>query len=298
MLNIMKYYKVWFAVSAVFVVASIVALSVFGLKAGIDFTGGSIIQMGFTEQPQSQEVAELLRGNGFTSAVVQPLGEKSLAIRTPVLTQEEYLSLQTLLGETYEGAVEEQYSSIGPIIGQELKSKAVMQLILVSLGIIFYIAYAFRKVTRPVSSWRFGAAAIVALLHDLIIVLGVFAVLGHVWGVEVDSLFITAILTVLGFSVHDTIVVFDRIRENMRVRSGQTLTDIINGSISQTLVRSINTTVTVLFVLIALIMFGGESIRYFVLTLLIGITIGTFSSIFIASPILLAWHNWDLRRQK
>jgi preprotein translocase subunit SecF len=182
------------------------------------------------------------------------------------------------------------------VIGKELRSAAFLQLILVSLGIIFYIAYAFRKVSKPVSSWRFGIAAIVALIHDLFIVIGAFSLLGHFGGVEIDSLFVTALLTVLGFSVHDTIVVFDRIRENLRIRAGQSLSEIINSSINQTLVRSINTSLTVIFVLLALLLFGGESIHNFVLALFIGIIAGTYSSIFIASPILIVWHNWELRK--
>jgi len=298
MLNSTKNYKIWFGVSAVLMIASIAALFMYGLKPGIDFRGGSILQAGFTEQPNSQEVSQFIQEQGFHGALVQPLGEKSLVIRTAPLTHEEYLSLTEGLSGKYEGYVEEQYSSIGPVIGRELRSKAFMQLVLVSLGIVLYIAYAFRKVTRPVSSWRFGAAAIVALVHDLMIVIGVFAVLGHFWGVEIDSLFITALLTVLGFSVHDTIVVFDRIRENMRVRAGQSLAEIIDSSINQTLVRSINTSVTVLIVLSALLLFGGESIRYFVLALLVGIGVGTYSSIFIASPVLLVWQNWDIRKEK
>ena len=203
-----------------------------------------------------------------------------------------------VLSEKYEGMIEEQFTSIGPVIGRELKGQAAVQLILVSLGIIFYIAYAFRKVTRPVSSWRFGVAAIVALVHDLLIVIGVFAILGHYRGVEVDSLFVTALLTVLGFSVHDTIVVFDRIRENLRIRAGANLFEIINNSINQTLIRSLNTSLTVVFVLAALFLFGGESIHYFVLALLIGIVAGTYSSIFIASPILYVWHTWEVSRRK
>lgn len=298
MLNITKNYKIWFGVSAILMIAAVAALFMYGLKPGIDFRGGSILQAGFTEQPNSQEVTQFVQEQGFHGAVVQPLGDKSLVIRTAPLTHEEYLSLVEDLSGKYEGFVEEQYSSIGPVIGRELRSKAFMQLVLVSLGIILYIAYAFRKVTRPVSSWRFGVAAIVALVHDLMIVIGVFAVLGHFWGVEIDSLFITALLTVLGFSVHDTIVVFDRIRENMRVRAGQSLAEIIDSSINQTLVRSINTSVTVLIVLTALLLFGGETIRYFVLALLVGIGVGTYSSIFIASPVLLVWQNWDLRKGK
>jgi preprotein translocase subunit SecF len=190
---------------------------------------------------------------------------------------------------------EDQYTSIGPIIGKELRKNAIWQLALVSLGIVFYIAYAFRKVSKPVSSWRFGWAAIIALLHDLFIVVGTFSLLGHFFGIEVDSLFITALLTVLGFSVHDTIVVFDRIRENLRLRAGTSLPQIINSSINQTLVRSLNTSLTVIFVLAALLLFGGVTIRYFVLALLVGIIAGTYSSIYIASPVLIVWHNWDMR---
>src|SRR6185436_17724194 len=168
---------------------------------------------------------------------------------------------------------------------------------LVSLGIILYIAYAFRKVARPITSWQFGVAAIVALLHDLLVVLGVFSLLGHFKGIEIDSLFVTAMLTVLGFSVHDTILVFDRIRENLRVYSSQPLDFVVNHSISQTIVRSLNTSVTVLLVLLALLLFGGESIKYFVLALFIGIITGTYSSIFVASPILVIWQRWRMRKR-
>ncbi|HYV33242.1 MAG TPA: protein translocase subunit SecF, partial [Candidatus Limnocylindria bacterium] len=169
-------------------------------------------------------------------------------------------------------------------------------LLFVSLGIIFYIGYAFRRVAKPITSWNFGIAAIVALIHDLLFVLGAFSLLGHFRGVEVDSLFVTAMLTVLGFSVHDTIVVFDRIRENLRLSPGQSIEQVVNHSISQTIVRSLNTSLTVLFVLLSLLLFGGETIRYFVLTLFIGIIVGTYSSIFIASPVLVVLQKWKTRR--
>ncbi len=299
MINIMKYYKSWFVVSLLLTVAAIVALSVYGLKPGIDFRGGTLTQIGFANSvPASTEVGETLKSAGFEGVQVQVLGEKSMVIRTAPQENEEHLKLVKTLTDKYEGVTEEQFTSIGPVIGQELKGQAAVQLILVSLGIILYIAYAFRKVTRPVSSWRFGIAAIVALVHDLLIVIGVFAILGHYRGVEVDSLFVTALLTVLGFSVHDTIVVFDRIRENLRVRAGQNLFEIINNSINQTLIRSLNTSLTVVFVLTALFLFGGISIHYFVLALLVGIVAGTYSSIFIASPLLYVWHNWEVSRKK
>lgn len=299
MLNVIKYYKFWFAVSGILFFAGVLSISIFGLELGIDFKGGTLTEVRFeTQTPPISELQTILGDNGFADALIQPAGENSAIIRTGPIEKEEHDKLLKALTDKYTTVTEEQYTSIGPVIGKELRSQAFVQLFLVSLGIILYIAYAFRKVTRPVSSWRFGLAAIVALVHDLFIVIGAFSILGHFWGVEVDSLFVTAILTVLGFSVHDTIVVFDRIRENLRVRAGQTLSDIINSSINQTLVRSINTSLTVVFVLTALLLFGGETIRYFVLALLIGIVAGTYSSIFVASPILLVWHKWDLKRRQ
>jgi len=298
MLNIVKHYKFWFIVSALLLIAGIVSLAIFGLRLGIDFKGGTLTQVQFTKaSPPSSEVSDVLHSAGFDDAQVQPAGQNVALIRTGPQEKEQHDKLLNALKAKYGDVAEQQFTSIGPIIGKELRSGAFLQLTLVSLGIIFYIAYAFRKVSRPVSSWRFGIAAIVALLHDLFIVLGAFSILGHFFKIEVDSLFVTAMLTVLGFSVHDTIVVFDRIRENLRLRAGQSLSEIVNSSINQTLVRSLNTSLTVIFVLTALLLFGGTTIRYFVLALLIGIVAGTYSSIFIASPILIVWHNWDVRRR-
>src|SRR3989344_423004 len=297
MLNIVKYYKFWFWVSAILLVAGIVSLVMFGLKPGIDFTGGALTQIQFSQDvPQSSDIQKVLADTGFPEAQIQSVNNTEVLIRTAPQDQEQHVKFMTALSDKFGTVTESQFTSIGPVIGKELRSQAFVQLILVSLGIIFYIAYAFRKVSRPVSSWRFGIAAVIALIHDLFIVLGAFSILGHFKGVEVDSLFVTAMLTVLGFSVHDTIVVFDRIRENLRVRAGQSLPEIVNNSINQTLVRSINTSLTVVFVLLSLFLFGGESIHYFVLALLIGIIAGTYSSIFIASPILIIWHNWEMRR--
>ena len=191
---------------------------------------------------------------------------------------------------------EKRFESIGPTVGQELKKSAFYQLGLVSLGIILYIAYAFRKVAKPITPWQFGWAAIIALLHDLLVVLGIFSLISHFKGFEIDSMFVTAMLTVLGFSIHDTIVVFDRIRENLKTHAGQSIEFVVNHSITQTLVRSLNTSLTVLFVLLAMLLFGGETIRYFVLALFIGVATGTYSSIFVASPIVVLWHNWRTKK--
>ncbi|OGE88562.1 MAG: protein-export membrane protein SecF [Candidatus Doudnabacteria bacterium RIFCSPLOWO2_02_FULL_49_13] len=297
MFNIMRYYKFWFVFSVLLLLAGVVSLALYGLKPGIDFRGGTLTQISFEQAQDPAQIGEVLKSSGFAEASVQPLGDKSILIRTQPQDLQIHKNLLKALSDKYGQIKEDQYTSIGPVIGKELRSGAFVQLILVSLGIILYIAYAFRKVSKPVSSWRFGIAAIVALIHDLFILVGAFSLLGHFWGVEIDSLFVTAVLTVLGFSVHDTIVVFDRIRENLRLRVGQNLSEIINNSINQTLIRSINTSLTVIFVLTALLLFGGESIHNFVLALLIGIVAGTYSSIFIASPILIVWHNWEVRRR-
>ena len=286
MFNTLKYYKLWFAVSGLILVFGVVSLLVFGFKLGIDFTGGTLVEIKFSQPFELDSVKAGLSEKGFDGLQLQSTEGNGLIIKSPHLEKPRYDELLATLKQKAGDLEEKQYESIGPTVGKELKQKALYQLILVSAGILIYIGYAFRKVAKPVSPWKFGAAAVIALFHDLLFVVGVFSLLGHFKGVEVDSMFVTAVLTVLGFSVHDTIVVFDRIRENLKVYAGQGIEFIINHSISQTIVRSLNTSLTVLFVLLALLLFGGETIRYFVLTLFIGIIVGTYSSIFIASPML------------
>ncbi|MBI2607578.1 MAG: protein translocase subunit SecF [Candidatus Doudnabacteria bacterium] len=298
MLNVTKHYKSWFVFSAILLVAAIVFLFVFGLNAGIDFRGGTLSEIIFSaDRPEIAAIRSALIGAGFADSVVQPTGEQSIIVRTGPQEKAQHDQLLSTIREAFGEITEQQFTSIGPVIGKELRQKAFWQLFLVVFGIVLYITYVFRKVSRPVSSFKFGLTAIIALIHDLLIVVGVFALLGKFFGVEIDSLFVTALLTVLGFSVHDTIVVFDRIRENLRLRPGQDLGEIIDDSVNQTLVRSINTSMTVVFVLTALLLFGGETIFYFVLALLIGILAGTYSSVFIAAPMLLVWHKWSLRRK-
>ena len=296
MFNTFKYYKLWFIISGLILLFGIVSLSVYGLKLGIDFTGGTEIQLQFNNQVDIGKVREAATSQNIGHFQIQTTGENGLIIKTPPIEKEQHDKLLEEIKKQAGDFSEIHYDSIGPLIGSELKKNAFLQLLFVSLGIIFYIGYAFRKVSKPVTSWRFGGAAIIALFHDLLFVLGVFSLLGHYKGVEIDSLFVTAMLTVLGFSVHDTIVVFDRIRENLRVYPGQGIEFVVNHSIAQTLVRSLNTSLTVLFVLFSLLLFGGETIRYFVLALFIGIIVGTYSSIFIASPVLVLWQKWKTRQ--
>lgn len=296
MLKILNYYKYLFAVSAIILVVGVGSLAVYGLRLGIDFKGGTITEIAYQAAPDMAQVRSAIAEAGIASVQLQTVGEKGLLIKTPAISNADHDKLLETL-KTQTGQFEQKrYESIGPIVGEELRTDALVQLVLVSAGIILYIAYAFRRIQRPITSWKFGWAAIVALLHDLLVVLGVFSLLGHFKGVEVDSMFVTAMLTVLGFSIHDTIVVFDRIRENLKVYAGQPIEYIVNKSITQTIVRSLNTSLTVLFVLLAMLLFGGESIRYFVLALFIGIVTGTYSSIFVASPLLVLWQRWSQRR--
>ncbi|MBU6447661.1 protein translocase subunit SecF [Patescibacteria group bacterium] len=297
MLNIIKHYKFWFTVSGILLAAGIISLAVFGLRFGIDFKGGTSTQLSFTQTPDYQKIKAVVAKDA-PGGQVQQAGASDVIIKTLPLDKTAHDKLESDIKTQVGDFTEKSYTNVGPIIGQELSSRAVYQLILVALGIILYIAYAFRRVTKPVTSWKFGWAAIIALLHDLFIVVGFFSILGHFFGVEIDSLFVTAILTVLGFSVHDTIVVFDRIRENLKTHAGEPIEDIVNHSISQTVVRSLNTSLTVLFVLLALLLFGGDTIKYFVLALFVGIIAGTYSSIFIASPILVLWEKRRLRKLK
>lgn len=295
MLNIIKHYKFWFGVSLALTLVSIISLATFGLRFGVDFKGGTVTQLEYKNTPDITKIRQISEKT-IPGSQVQLTGTNGVNIKTNPLEKPDYDKLTAALKAETGEFTEKSFTSIGPIVGKELTSKAIYQLILVSLGIVFYIAYAFRKVTKPITSWNFGWAAIIALLHDLLLVVGLFSILGHFFKIEIDSLFITALLTVLGFSVHDTIVVFDRIRENLRTHAGQPIDYIINTSINQTIVRSLNTSLTVLFVLLSLFLFGGETIKYFVLALFAGVIAGTYSSIFIASPMLVVWQKWQARK--
>ena len=279
--------KISYWASGVLVLASFLAVAVWGLKLGIDFTGGTLMEVEY------KTVRPALDLPGITA---QPAGERGLILRMPAVSEAEH---QTLLNELrrYGDLDEKQFTSIGPTIGRELKRNSLYAIILVMLMIAFYITWAFREVSRPVESWKYGAAALVALIHDISIPVGFFALLGHFYGVTVDTLFVTALLTILGFSVHDTIVVFDRIRENLKKLGGrEQFENVVEMSLRQTIGRSINTSLTVMIVMLALYFLGGASTKLFALAILIGVFFGTYSSIFIASFLLVTWHKWGLKR--
>ena len=245
-------------------------------------------------RPAIEELQGMVVPMNIVGIQFTPIGEKGLLIRSGHLSEEDHQRLLLLLqGNAKQYTVtEKQFDSIGPTIGHELRVRSAIAVVLVILLIVLYVAWAFRKVSRPVPSWKYGIVTIVALLHDVILPAGFFAILGKWYGVEVDTLFVTAILTILGFSVHDTIVVFDRIRENLRnAKKEEQFEEIVNQSLLETITRSVNTSFTVLLALTAVFLFGGESVRFFSLTLIAGIIFGTYSSIFIASPLLVSWYH-------
>lgn len=303
-LNVIGTRKIWYGISLALVALSFAAIGIWGLRLGIDFTGGSLLQVQYAaDRPDVTAIQERLHAADVGSVTIQPAGDKDAIIRIQATDEATHQKVLAALRADFpaEQATAElrevSYETVGPTIGAELRRRSFTAIAMVLLAIIAYISFAFRKVSRPVASWKYGLAAIVALLHDVIIPTGVVAILGHFMGVEVDVLFVTAVLTVLGFSVHDTIVVFDRIRENLRRSGGASFEEVVNRSINETFARSVNTSLTALLVLLAVYLFGGESIRNFVLVLLIGIGIGTYSSIFIASPILVSWHLRSLRKR-
>lgn len=283
--------KIWYIISGLLVISSLFSVFYFGLNFSIDFTGGSSLEIEYSQdRPEisliQNKVAELELGN----ISIQPAGDKGAIIRLKNLNEDEHQVLLQSLSLT--GDFNEiRFDSIGPTIGSELKQKSWIAIVLVVIMIVLYITFVFRKAGRPVSSFKYGLMAVVALIHDMVIPIGVFAVLGKYLGVQIDILFVTAILTVFGFSVHDTIVVFDRVRENLRKNIGKDFEETVGLSVKQTIVRSINTSLTVIFVLVALFLFGGETIKYFSLVLIIGVFFGTYSSLFVASPLLVTLYK-------
>lgn len=289
--------KLWFVMSIALIVPGILALIFWGLKPGIDFTGGQEIEVsGSTNQA---EVASIVSSVGVKDVTVTTSNGNRLLIRYSDEGVGESQVVHQTVKETLasRGLEETSFSSVGPAVSKDITKNAAIAVTLASLAIIIYIAFAFRNTPPPVSPWSFGVTAIIAVLHDALFVIGVFAILGHFLGVQVDALFVTAVLTVIGFSVHDTIVVFDRIRENLR-RHNDTFERVVNKSILETFARSLNTSLTVILVLLAFFLFGGGSIRFFILALLLGILSGTYSSIFNASPLLVVYNNFKIKRAK
>ena len=290
---IIRHRNIFFAITGALIAASLIVLAVFGLRLSIDFTGGTLVGVSYEQgRPPAIELDTALKEAGFKNYSLREAGERNVMLRTGSISNDERENLVAIfsLDGKYPATVD-QLSEIGPTIGAELRQKALISIALVMLCILLFIAYAFRKVSQPVSSWIYGLVALVTLVHDIVIPVGFFAILGHFAGAAIDTLFVTAILTVLGFSVHDTIVVFDRTRENLRLNHErgrkEDFADTAGRALSQTFTRSINTSLTVIITLLVLYFIGPVSTKDFALTLLVGIIAGTYSSIFLATPLLV-----------
>ena len=336
MINIVGKRNIFFTISGLLVFLSVVFILVFGLKPGIDFTGGSLMEISFTtERPGLADMQAQFADNNYGNVLVQPTEENGYLLKMRFISEEEHqeilknlrekfevvkdsavnidiegngdanelLSISTTIASSTDEAtseagaisdnrlIEERIETIGPAISSQLQKRSLEAAIAVIIAIVLYVAYAFRKVSKPIQSWKYGITAIIALVHDVTITMGVFAVLGKLYGVEVDIPFVVAMITILGYSVNDTIVVFDRVRENLIKYGYEKFDEIVNKGVNETISRSINTAFTTLLVLVALFFFGGSTIHYFSLALIIGISFGTYSSIFLASPLLVVWQK-------
>jgi len=313
MIQFVKHKKIYFTLSTVLILGSALVLFFWGLKPGIDFTGGSIMELEYQDQrPSNQEILEKLGDFDLGTVYIQPTGEKGVIIRMRDISEETHQQILRILSQKTEmipadgegktemqisiiGLEEKRFDSIGPTIGRELRQKTNIVITFALLSMIIYIALAFRRVQKPMRSWQYGIISCLALFHDILIPLGVFAVLGKYYGVEITIPVITALLAILGYSINNTVVVFDRIRENL-LKRGETFEETVNISLNQTLARQVNTSLTTLFVAGAIYFFGGATLQYFALALILGIIAGTYSSIFLAGPFLVAWYNLRYKR--
>jgi len=308
-LKIIQKRKIWYFVSGILVLLSIFSLMFFKLNLAIDFTGGSLLDIELTNSVNKN--IDLSSGNSFAkylnenisndktgNILVQKTSDKSFTLRFKEIEQEDKNVLINNLKDKIDQNIKEMsFEAIGPVLGTELKKNTFKAIIIAFIAIVLYIAYAFRKVSYPIKSWKYGIIGIIALLHDIIITVGIFTILGVVLNIEVDMLFITALLTILGYSINDTIVIYDRIRENV-LKINDNFESVVNKSLNETMARSLNTTITTLLSLFAVFFFGGDSIKMFALALIIGITLGVYSSIFIASPLLVTLHNIESKKHK
>jgi preprotein translocase subunit SecF len=293
---IIKNRKIFYTFSSILVAVVIGLLFTWGIRFGIDFTGGSLLELEFDGKvPTHDELYSDLESYDFLAGYsLRSSGETGEILRTKEITDEQKNTIISGLQESY-SVTESRFSSIGPTLGDELKTKAILAVVLALFFIVMFIAFAFRHVSKPVSSWSYGGITVVAFLHDLIIPLGAFSIMGHFVGLEVDSLFITALLVILGYSINDTIVVIDRIRENLSGVSEELkdkkFESVVGKSVNETISRSINTSLTTLIALTALYVYGGSVTQAFALALIVGVLAGTYSSIFLASPLLVSLNN-------
>jgi len=290
----MRFKWLYFALSALVLIPGIISLILFGLRPSIDFTGGSLLELKLSHQPSTidhQSLKQTIEELGFEVSSAQSSGEKTILIRMKPITKEEVATIKTTLAEKLEEMPEEiRFETVGPILGRELLGKTLVAIVLAAGAILGYVAWRFKDK-------KFGICAILAMFHDSLILLGSFSLLGYFFGVEVDTLFVTAVLTILSFSVHDTVVVYDRIRESQKIYPKAPFAQIVNKAISETLSRSLNNSLTIIFMLVALLLLGGVTIKWFIAALLIGTIAGTYSSTFTAAPLLVIWEQLGSKKR-
>lgn len=285
-------YKIMFFFSVGLTITAAVLVAVFGLRLGVDFKGGSVIEIVFNAQkPSMIELKSVISSiPGVVDINISPVGDNGALVKLNEISEQTHQEILKTLSKKFGEITEKRFDSIGPTIGKELRNKSITAILVLLLAIVVYIAIVFRKLSAVLSPWAMGFAAVAALAHDILVPTGVFVLLGHYFNVEITAVFLAAALTILGYSISDSVVVFDRIRENvLRFGAKENFGETVHRSIMQTLVRSMNTTFTTLLSLIAIYFFGGESVKYFALALMVGIFCGAYSSIFIASPILVWW---------
>ena len=298
MLTIVSNSRIWFTLSIVLVAAAIILLIVPGLKLGIDFTGGTLIDVTFEQEVNKEGLESSLVAFGGENEIdlgqpyVLRTAEGGYIIRIKDITNDQHVALQQYWEANHGAFTETRFTTIGPTVGNSLKTRSVWAVLVAAVMMVLYIAFAFRNIPRKLSPWRFGVVAVIALIHDLLITIGAFALIGQFTSFEVNTLFVSALLIILGYSVNDTIVIFDRVRENVFEQNrGDTFDVVAERGLTQSIARSVNTSLSTLIPLCALFVFGAESIRWFVLTLIIGLAIGTYSSLFLATPLLVFWRQ-------
>ena len=290
----LRFSKIYYIFSGLITVASIVFILIFGLKLGIDFLGGSILEVEFNNRPENRIIQEKLNDLNLGEIIIQPIGDKGVILRMGDINEDVHQKIILRLKETSE-IQEKRFESVGPSIGKELRQKTIFLTIVSLAALLIYIAIAFRKVSRPLFSWQYGIISIIALFFDILIPIGFLSLLGKLYNVQFNVPIVTALLTILGYTINDKVIIFDRVRENIIRDRGFDFETIVNQSLNQTLTRSLSTGSCTLLVLIAVFFFGGETLKYFSLILILGIIVGTYSSIFLASPLLVTWVRWRRR---
>ncbi|HOL90317.1 MAG TPA: protein translocase subunit SecF [Candidatus Pacearchaeota archaeon] len=296
MIRFTKYNKIYLIIAGITLLLSFYFIIFWGLKPGIDFTGGTILEIEYKDKrPSNQEIEEKLKKFNLGSISIQPTEEKGVIIKTKEISDDVHNEILSVLGKD-DGIIEEKrFEFIGPVIGKELTEKTFIVVVLSLIAMMIYISLAFRKMKKPIKSWQYSLSSVFCLFHDTLIVLAVFSILGKIYGVEISIPIITALITLVGYSINNTVVVFDRMREN--ISFGGSFDEIIDKSLNETLLRQFGTSFTTLVAVLSIFFFGGTTLKYFSLTLVIGLIVGSFSSFFIAAPLLLEWLRLKERKK-